>query len=122
MRVPIAHALAWPERMESSVPKLDLATIRTLSFIAPDELQFPAIRLAKHALQTGKSAPNILNAANEIAVAHFLQDALGFTDIIRVVEAVLDSMQAIETPSLEAVMAVDAEARRRAEQVIAQII
>ncbi|TVR82270.1 MAG: 1-deoxy-D-xylulose-5-phosphate reductoisomerase [Rhodospirillales bacterium] len=98
MRTPIAVALAWPERMAAPVAKLDLAEIGRLTFEAPDEDRFPALRLARAALAAGGSAPTVLNAANEIAVHGFLAGRLGFLEIARVVE---DTLAAIPTRPLE---------------------
>lgn len=98
MRTPIAVALAWPERMAAPVARLDLAEIGRLTFEAPDEDRFPALRLARAALAAGGSSPTILNAANEIAVHGFLAGRLGFLEIARVVE---DTLAAIPTRPLE---------------------
>ena len=84
MRIPIAYALAWPERMETPAQRLDLAAIARLDFEAPDLERFPALRLAREALEAGGAAPIVLNAANEIAVAGFLAGDIRFPDIARV--------------------------------------
>jgi 1-deoxy-D-xylulose-5-phosphate reductoisomerase len=89
MRIPIAYALAWPERMETPARPLDLATIARLDFEAPDLERFPALKLARQALEAGGAAPIVLNAANEIAVASFLANEIRFADIVRVVEDAL---------------------------------
>lgn len=115
MRTPIAYALAWPERMETPAERLDLARAATLTFEAPDEIRFPALRLARQSLQQGGGAPTILNAANEVAVAAFLAGRIGFLDIERVVEATLAALAATEMNDVDAVIALDGEARRRAE-------
>ncbi len=115
MRVPIAHALAWPARMATPAPRLDLAAIGQLTFTAPDLRRFPALRLARDALHAGHGAPTILNAANEVAVAAFLARRIGFLDIAATVEQVLERLGAPVADSLEAVMALDAEARVAAE-------
>ena len=86
MRIPIAHALAWPQRMETPAERLDLATIGTLSFEEPNPERFPALRVARAALEAGDAAPIVLNAANEEGVAAFLARRIGFLDIIRTVE------------------------------------
>jgi 1-deoxy-D-xylulose-5-phosphate reductoisomerase len=117
MRTPIAHALAWPKRMAVATPRLDLAALARLEFFAPDPIRFPALRLAREALHAGGGAPTILNAANEVAVARFLDRRLGFLDIARVVEAVLSQLgaPAIEgqgAAGLATIIALDAEARR----------
>ena len=117
MRVPIAHCLAWPRRIATAAPRLDLASVGRLEFSDPDLLQFPALRLARDALQAGGGAPTILSAANEVAVAAFLARRLGFLDIASVVAEVLAAMGAPEADDLANVVALDAEARRLAEAV-----
>jgi 1-deoxy-D-xylulose-5-phosphate reductoisomerase len=115
MRIPIAHTLAWPNRLATNAPRLDLAAAGRLDFLPPDEARFPALRLAREALQAGQGAPTILNAANEIAVSAFLGRRIGFLDIAGVVESVLSRMGTRQADTLDAVMALDAEARRHAE-------
>lgn len=115
MRTPIAHALAWPRRMRADVPRLDLVALGRLEFYAPDPQRFPALRLARQALQAGAGATTILNAANEVAVELFLARRLGFLDIAAVVEASLDALGSPEIPELGAVLALDSAARRHAE-------
>ena len=112
MRTPISYALAWPQRMEAPSARLDLGDIATLTFEAPDSERFPALRLARAALKTGGSAPTILNASNEEAVAGFLAEKVGFLDIPRIVEETLEKMPGSDIRSVEDVLAVDAEARR----------
>jgi 1-deoxy-D-xylulose-5-phosphate reductoisomerase len=112
MRVPIAHALAHPERIASGVPPLDLTAMKTLSFEAPDHERFPCLRLAYAALAAGGTAPAMLNAANEVAVEAFLAGRLGFTGIPGVISQVLDALAARPADDLASVMAADAEARR----------
>jgi 1-deoxy-D-xylulose-5-phosphate reductoisomerase len=117
MRTPIAHTLAWPERMGVTLPRLDLATLGRLEFFAPDPVRFPALRLAREALRAGPGATTILNAANEAAVALFLDRRLGFLDIAAVVEETLEALgagAALEGAGggLDAVLALDAEARQ----------
>lgn len=92
MRIPIAHALAWPERIETTAPRLDLTAISALTFEKPDPLRFPALRLARAAIQTGQGAPTALNAANEIGVGAFLESKIGFLDIATLVEDTLESL------------------------------
>ncbi len=115
MRIPIAHTLGWPERLLTHAPRLDLAQARTLEFLPPDEAKFPALRLARQALQDGAGAPTILNAANEVAVASFLARRIGFLDIASMVASVLDRMGRRPADTLEQVLALDEEARRCAE-------
>jgi 1-deoxy-D-xylulose-5-phosphate reductoisomerase len=112
MRTPISYTLAWPQRMEAPSARLDLGDIATLTFEAPDSERFPALRLARAALKTGGSAPTILNASNEEAVAGFLAEKVGFLDIPRIVEETLEKMPGSDIRSVEDVLAVDAEARR----------
>ncbi|GAM07110.1 1-deoxy-D-xylulose 5-phosphate reductoisomerase [Novosphingobium sp. MBES04] len=115
MRVPIASVLAWPERMETPCGPLDLAAIGELTFRAPDEERFPATRLAREAAQAGGAIPAVLNAANEVAVDAFLRGHIGFTRIAADVAHVLESYAPPPPGSLDDVLAVDAEARRRAQ-------
>ncbi|WP_294302810.1 1-deoxy-D-xylulose-5-phosphate reductoisomerase [uncultured Sphingomonas sp.] len=112
MRVPIAHALAWPDRMSTPMAPLDLATIGRLDFEAADMVRFPALALARAALETGGARPAILNAANEIAVAAFLAGKIGFLEIAAIVADTLDSYDPGAPDSLDAVLDVDAGARR----------
>jgi len=115
MRVPIASCLAWPQRMETPLSPLDLAAIGELTFFAPDEERFPATRLAREAIRAGGSAPAILNAANEVAVAAFLAGQITFTRIAAVVEETLQrSNDAPRPASLEEVLVVDSSARTQA--------
>jgi 1-deoxy-D-xylulose-5-phosphate reductoisomerase len=114
MRIPIAHTLAWPERIATLSPRLDLATVGRLEFTTPDLEQFPALRLARDALIAGGGAPAILNAANEVAVAAFLQREIGFLDIVGTVARVLDIMGTPPADTLDDVYALDATARRHA--------
>ena len=119
MRIPIAHTLAWPERIATSSPRLNLAAIARLDFAEPDLIQFPALRLARAALKAGGGAPAILNAANEIAVDAFLNRRIGFLDIAGTVEKVLDSMGTPPADTLDDVIALDGAARRVAERFAA---
>ncbi len=112
MRIPIAHTLAWPERLATTSPRLNLAAIGRLEFEPPDETRFPALRIAREALREGAGAPTILNAANEIAVAAFLDRRIGFLDIAAVVASVLDRLGTCPADTLDAVVSLDARARR----------
>ncbi len=118
MRTPIAYALAWPKRMAAPSERLDLAKIATLSFEAPDEIRFPALRLARAALKAGQGAPCILNAANEVAVKAFLDGRIGFLDIARVVEECLARVNASAAGSLEEIHGLDQSARAEAARRI----
>jgi len=122
MRTPIAFALAWPKRVETPAARLSLEDIGTLTFEAPDPVRFPALRLAREALRTGNSAPTLLNAANEVAVAWFLEKGLGFLKITEVVEQVLERVTARPLDSLDDVFAADAEARRVAEEIASKSV
>ena len=122
MRVPIASCLAWPQRMETPLSdKLDLAAIGELTFRAPDEIRFPATRLAREAAHAGGGVPAVLNAANEIAVAAFLQGGIGFTRIAALVEEVLGAYSPPRPAAIGDVHAVDAEARRRAAALLERV-
>jgi 1-deoxy-D-xylulose-5-phosphate reductoisomerase len=116
MRTPIAHAMAWPERIDSGVEKLDLFAIAKLEFERPDYERFPCLRLAEESIRTGGTAPAILNAANEIAVASFLDHKLRFTDIPFIVEKTLEKLISHPVKTLDDVLNADKEARDEAEQ------
>jgi 1-deoxy-D-xylulose-5-phosphate reductoisomerase len=119
MRVPIASCLAWPRRMDTPMPPLDLAAIGELTFFPPDESRFPATRLAREAIRAGGSAPAILNAANEVAVAAFLAGQIRFTRIAALVEETLArSNDAPRPASLDEVLAVDQSARLQARSLL----
>ncbi len=115
MRIPIASALAWPDRMATNCVPLNLAMIGNLSFEAPDLVRFPALRLAREAISAGGAKPAILNAANEIAVQAFLDRKIGFLDIAHLVEAVLESYDREAPTSLETLFSIDAGARSYAK-------
>jgi len=119
MRTPIAHALAWPARIESGVSSLDLIATARLDFQAPDYQRFPCLGLAEQALRRGGTAPAVLNAANEEAVAAFLESRIRFTDIPVVIEQVLGRAQVVEPRSLVDVQLADTAARQLAGAVIA---
>ncbi|MBB4615145.1 1-deoxy-D-xylulose-5-phosphate reductoisomerase [Novosphingobium taihuense] len=118
MRVPIASALAWPARMHTPCAPLDLAAIGQLTFRAPDETRFPATCVARNAVIEGGAAPATMNAANEIAVAAFLDGQIGFTRIVQSVEAVLARALLPAPGCLDDVIAIDAEARVRARELM----
>jgi 1-deoxy-D-xylulose-5-phosphate reductoisomerase len=117
MRIPIAHALAWPGRLATSSPRLALAQLAQLTFFPPDPERFPALRLAREALRAGGGAAAILSAANEVAVEAFLARRLGFTEIAAVVERVMDRLGAPPAETLEDVVALDRAARQAAQQI-----
>jgi 1-deoxy-D-xylulose-5-phosphate reductoisomerase len=117
MRTPIAHALAYPERIASGVAQLDLTSMAALEFHAPDFHRFPCLALAFDALRAGGTAPALLNAANEVAVQAFLDRRIGFRDIDRVVRRVMDEEAHGAASSIDAVLAQDAQARRAAERI-----
>lgn len=119
MRTPIAYALGWPKRIDAPSARLDFAKISQFTFEAPDPERFPALRLAREALKAGGRAPTILNAANEIAVAAFLDNGLRFTDIAVVVEAVLTRLPAGVLTSIADVLETDAAAREMAREEVA---
>jgi 1-deoxy-D-xylulose-5-phosphate reductoisomerase len=118
MRVPIQYALTYPERRTSGLPTLELGTIRALEFFEVEEERYPLIGLARKALETEKSLPVALNAANEVAVEAFLRRRIGFTAISSVVGEALDRHRTTEAGSLEAVLAVDRETRAQTEKLI----
>ncbi|MGC3819424.1 MULTISPECIES: 1-deoxy-D-xylulose-5-phosphate reductoisomerase [unclassified Acinetobacter] len=118
MCTPIAHALAWPERIQTQVPALNLFANQQLDFQEPDTLRFPALKLARQAMQTGGLAPAILNAANEIAVAAFLKNDIGFTEISQVVEQTLNQVEGGAAESIERILQVDQMARSAAQQIV----
>ncbi len=111
MRTPIAHALAWPERMESGVEPLDLFQVARLDFEPPDMARFPCLGLAFEAVNAGGTAPAVLNAANEVAVEAFLQERIGFTTIPRIIEQVLARQNPQAADSLETLLEADRHAR-----------
>jgi 1-deoxy-D-xylulose-5-phosphate reductoisomerase len=118
MRTPIAYALAWPDRMRTPAPRLRLAEVGQLTFEAPDEHRFPALRLAREALRRRGAAPIVLNAANEIAVESFLAQQIGFLDIPRVVERAMEKAPNGQLNALADVIEIDREARVRARGII----
>jgi 1-deoxy-D-xylulose-5-phosphate reductoisomerase len=122
MRIPIAHCLAWPQRIDGPAPQLDLARVRELTFEEPDLVRFPALALARQAMETGGAAPTVLNAANEVAVAEFIAGRISFPAIAAVVEATLDAASARglmgEPAGLDAVLAVDHIARSLAQDLL----
>jgi 1-deoxy-D-xylulose-5-phosphate reductoisomerase len=127
MRAPIACAWAWPARMSWDAPALDLAAIARLTFEAPDETRFPALAMARQALESGAGAPAAMNAANEVAVSAFLERRLGFLDIARAVSETLDQLNSRgelavggDDDAVEWALAIDSAARRLAAQVLSR--
>jgi 1-deoxy-D-xylulose-5-phosphate reductoisomerase len=121
MRVPIAFVLAWPRRMAANAQRLDLASLARLDFEQPDLDRFPALRLAREALEAGGSAPAVLNAANEVAVARFLEGRLSFPDISRLVERALSGNRQPAPATIEEVIALDDETRKVAGSMIEEL-
>ena len=120
MRIPIAHTLAWPERMETPCQRLDLVAVARLDFEEPDLVRFPALALAREVLREKGAKPAILNAANEIAVASFLDSRLPFLDIATIARQVLEGYAPPAPASLDDVIEIDAEARRRAVELVGE--
>jgi 1-deoxy-D-xylulose-5-phosphate reductoisomerase len=118
MRIPIAFALAWPERMATPAERLDLARIGSLDFEPPDETRFPALRLAREALVQGGAAPIVLNAANEVAVAAFLGRGIGFADVATTVERALASFDLPAPTTISEVIDIDREVREKTREIM----
>ncbi|ENV33176.1 1-deoxy-D-xylulose-5-phosphate reductoisomerase [Acinetobacter gerneri] len=122
MCTPIAHALAWPERIQTHVPALDLFDVATLNFTQPDTTRFPALKLARQAMRAGGLAPSILNAANEVAVAAFLEQKIGFLHIAQVVEHTLNHVHNGVADSIDTILETDKLARQAASSRIHQLV
>lgn len=122
MRTPIAYGMAWPDRIDAGVERLDLFDIAQLDFVAPDEQRFPCLRLAREAMQQGGTSSTILNAANEIAVSQFLDNNIQFTDISRVIEMTLENVTQHAAESLDVILEDDRLARDYAAKVIKDLI
>ena len=122
MRTPIAHALSWPERIESGVGSLDLCDIARLDFEAPDLERFRCLKLAFDAVEAGGTIPAVLNGANEVAVQAFLENRLSFLDIPTVIEGTMDASASQVPESIEHLLEIDLEARRVAERCIAALV
>jgi len=121
MRTPIAYALAWPDRINAGVKRLDLFEVAQLDFESPDLDRFPCLKLACDAMKIGGTSTAILNAANEIAVAEFLNGRIRFTSIAEVVEATLNNVTSNEISTLDDVMAADLTAREYAQSIIKEL-
>jgi 1-deoxy-D-xylulose-5-phosphate reductoisomerase len=122
MRTPIAYGLAWPNRIDAGVPSLNLAQMATLQFSEPDFERFPCLALAFEAAKAGGTAPAILNAANEVAVAAFLEQRLPYLQIASVVRETLSAIQSIPASSIEIVLGADAQARQVAAQLVPTLV
>lgn len=118
MRTPIAHAMAWPERIDSGVPPLDLIAVSKLDFEPLEDGRFPCLTLARAVAEGSQSEAIALNAANEIAVQAFLDELIRFTDIPIIIEQVLAQTCAAEANTIEAILAIDAESRRKASETV----
>jgi 1-deoxy-D-xylulose-5-phosphate reductoisomerase len=125
MRIPISHCLAWPVRMATPAPRLDLAQVATLTFEEPDVTRFPALAIARRALAAGGAAPTVLNAANEVAVREFVARRLGFPEIAALVEATLEQSECrgemAEPQTVDEALAIDHNARRLATDLLPEI-
>ena len=125
MRIPIAHCLAWPQRIDGPAARLDLAAVQQLTFEAPDLERFPALGLARRALETGGAAPTVLNAADEVAVGEFIAGKIAFPAIVALVEATLDAAAGrgllAEPAGIEAALAIDHIARSLARDLLPEI-
>ncbi len=125
MRIPIAHCLAWPQRIDGPAARLDLAKVRELTFEEPDLLRFPALALARQAMQTGGAAPTVLNAADEVAVGEFIAGRIPFPAIVTLVEATLNAAAArglmAEPAGLDAALGIDHTARSLALALLPEI-
>ena len=119
MRTPIAYALGWPKRISAPADRLDFSKLKQLTFEAPDDVRFPALRIARQALRAGGGASSVLNAANEVAVAAFLARQIRFTDIAAIAEQVLGELPGGQIDRLDQILALDVEARRRAAEAAA---
>jgi 1-deoxy-D-xylulose-5-phosphate reductoisomerase len=125
MRIPIAHCLAWPRRIDGPAARLDLAALKQLTFEAPDLARFPALGLARRAMEIGGAAPTVLNAADEIAVAEFIAGRIGFPAITALVEATLEMAEKrgllAEPAGIDAALAIDHTARSIARDLLPEI-
>jgi 1-deoxy-D-xylulose-5-phosphate reductoisomerase len=125
MRIPIAHCLAWPRRIDGPAARLDLAALKQLTFEAPDLVRFPALGLARRAMEIGGAAPTVLNAADEIAVAEFIAGRIAFPAIVALVEATLDAASKqgllVEPAGIDAALGIDHIARSIARDLLPEI-
>ncbi len=121
MRIPIAHAMAYPERIDSGVAALDIFSVAQMDFTPPDLNRFPCLKLAQDAIQAGGIMPTVLNAANEIAVAEFLNETIKFTDIAKVIAKTMTNFDAGIIENLTQILHVDQAARTKAQTIIAEL-
>lgn len=121
MRTPIAHAMAWPQRIQSGVEPLDIFEVAKLEFEKPDSGRFPCLSMAYESLKIGGTATTVLNAANEIAVDAFLNRKLSFTNIANLIEKTLECMTIVEAEDLQAILQADSEARQQALELVSQL-
>jgi 1-deoxy-D-xylulose-5-phosphate reductoisomerase len=125
MRIPIAHCLAWPHRIDTPATRLDLARVRELTFEAPDPIRFPAVALARRVMEMGGAAPTVMNAADEVAVGEFIARRIAFPAIVSLVEATLEAASArgllAEPDGVEAAIDVDHNARSLARGLLPEI-
>jgi 1-deoxy-D-xylulose-5-phosphate reductoisomerase len=122
MRIPIAHAMAWPERFDSGAKPLNIFEVRHMDFEVPNLERFPCLRLAYKAMKAGGTMPTVLNAANEIAVEAFLNEQIRFTDIPLIIERCMDAIQVKLPENLEIVLDTDQQSRAVAKQIIDELI
>lgn len=122
MRLPIVCALFWPDRVESDFGRLNLTEAGRLDFFEPDEDKFPALRLARNAAEAGGTAPAVLNAANEMAVAYFLDERIGFVQITELIERILVEHNVVKKPNLDDILNIDRETRIKAEKIVRDMI
>ena len=118
MRTPISYTLAWPSRIETPSKRLDLGAISTLRFEPPDETRFPALRLAREALNSGGAAATVLNAANEVAVEAFCERQLSYLGITETVAAVMAAHDLVAQPAMGEILEADSWARKAAENLV----
>jgi len=121
MRTPIAHALGWPQRIDSGVEPLDIFEVARLEFEKPDFKRFPCLKMAYESLEIGGTATTALNAANEIAVDAFLNEQLGFTNIAKVIEKTLEEVSVVAAANLSTILQADSDAREIARQQVRQL-
>ena len=121
MKIPIAYALTYPERIANDLKTLDLVQAGRLDFYKPDLKKFPCLKIAREAGVSGGTAPAVLNAADEVAVAALMQERLSFADLPKIIEKVLDAHDVIPDPSMDDILQADADARQQTEKIIGRI-